>query len=156
MIPACGLFRLASLNEALAPDPSCNKGIQMFDWRGDGTILVVDDEQQVRTITELMLTQFGFKVLTAEDGAAGVRTFADHADEIDLVVMDLTMPKLSGEQAFVEMRKRRPDARIVLTSGYNESEAVGRLASSGVTAFLQKPFELEQLLTTVRRALEAA
>jgi two-component system cell cycle sensor histidine kinase/response regulator CckA len=128
----------------------------MFDWRGDGTILVVDDEQQVRTITELMLTQFGFRVLTAEDGAAGVRTFAEHADEIDLVVMDLTMPKLSGEQAFVEMRKRRPDARIVLTSGYNESEAVGRLASSGVTAFLQKPFELEQLLTTVRRALEAA
>ena len=127
----------------------------MLDWRGDGTILVVDDEQQVRTITELMLAQFGFRVLTAEDGAAGVKTFAEHADEIDLVVMDLTMPKLSGEQAFVEMRKRRPDARIVLTSGYNESEAVGRLASSGVTAFLQKPFELEQLLTTVRKALES-
>ena len=127
----------------------------MLDWRGDGTILVVDDEQQVRTITELMLAQFGFRVLTAEDGAAGVKTFAEHADEIDLVVMDLTMPKLSGEQAFVEMRKRRPDARIVLTSGYNESEAVGRLASSGVTAFLQKPFELEQLLSTVRKALES-
>lgn len=127
----------------------------MLDWRGDGTILVVDDEQQVRTITELMLAQFGFRVLTAEDGAAGVRTFAEHADEIDLVVMDLTMPKLSGEQAFVEMRKLRPTARIVLTSGYNESEAVGRLSSSGVTAFLQKPFELEQLLSTVRKALEA-
>lgn len=128
----------------------------MFDWRGEGTILVVDDEQQVRTITELMLTQFGFRVLTAEDGAAGVRTFGEHADEIDLVVMDLTMPKLSGEQAFVEMRKRRPDARIVLTSGYNESEAVGRLAASGVTAFLQKPFELEQLLSTVKKALESS
>lgn len=127
----------------------------MLDWRGDGTILVVDDEQQVRTITELMLAQFGFRVLTAEDGAAGVRTFAEHADEIDLVVMDLTMPKLSGEQAFLEMRKLRPGARIVLTSGYNESEAVGRLASSGVTAFLQKPFELEQLLSTVRKALES-
>ena len=127
----------------------------MFDWRGEGTILVVDDEQQVRTITELMLAQFGFKVLTAEDGAAGLKVFSENADRIDLVVMDLTMPKLSGEQAFLEMRKQRPDARIVLTSGYNESEAVGRLSASGVTAFLQKPFELEQLLTTVRRALAA-
>lgn len=127
----------------------------MFDWRGDGTILVVDDEQQVRMITELMLNQFGFRVLTAEDGAAGVRVFGAHADEIDLVIMDLTMPKLSGEQAFVEMRKLKPNARIVLTSGYNESEAVGRLSASGVTAFLQKPFELEQLLSTVRKALGA-
>ncbi len=126
----------------------------MFDWRGDGTILVVDDEQQVRTITELMLAQFGFRVLTAEDGAAAVRVFSENVAEIDLVLMDLTMPKLSGEQAFLEMRKVKPDSRIILTSGYNESEAVGRLSSSGVTAFLQKPFELEQLLRVVKAALE--
>lgn len=127
----------------------------MLDVQGQGrTILVVDDEQQVRTITELMLSSFGFNVLTAEDGAAGVQLFEAEAERIDLVLMDLTMPRMSGEQASREMRRRKPDVRIVLTSGYNESAAIDKQRSDGPTAFLQKPFELETLLTVVQQALE--
>lgn len=125
----------------------------MADWQGQGTILVVDDEPQVRTITELMLSTFGFEILTAEDGAAGVRVFEEQLDRIDLVIMDLTMPRMSGAQACKEMRRRKPGIRVILTSGYNESAAVDELRGDGLTDFLQKPFELESLLTATRKAM---
>lgn len=119
---------------------------------GNKTVLVVDDEEHVRSITELMLSQFGLEVLTAEDGLDGIRQVQAHGDDIDLVIMDLTMPKMNGERAFREMRLLRPDIRVLLTSGYNESEATS-LREAGIVGFLQKPFELEDLLKAVDEAL---
>ena len=120
---------------------------------GNKTVLVVDDEEHVRSITELMLSQFGLKVLTAEDGLDGIRQVQAHGDLIDLVIMDLTMPKMNGERAFREMRQIRPEIRVLLTSGYNESEATS-LHEAGIVGFLQKPFELEDLLKAVEKGLE--
>lgn len=125
----------------------------MLDWQGKGTILVVDDEPQVRTITELLLSSFGFTILTAEDGAAGLKVFTEKVDTIDLVIMDLTMPKMSGVQACRAMRACKPGIRVILTSGYNENSSVDELRSDGLTDFLQKPFELESLIAVTRKAL---
>jgi len=114
-------------------------------------VLVVDDEKQVRTITELMLTQFGFEVLTASDGPEALELLAARVDEVGLVLMDLSMPKMTGEETYRRMRESWSDLKVVFTSGYDESELKGD--KEGVVGFLKKPFELETLLGTVRRGL---
>ncbi|MEM9556355.1 MAG: response regulator [Acidobacteriota bacterium] len=128
---------------------------RMLDWKGQGTVLVVDDEAPVRMIAELMLQQLGFDVITAKDGIDGVQTFKEH-NEIDVVLMDLTMPRMGGERAFLEMRRIRPDAKIILTSGYDEAEAAAKVRDEGVAGFLQKPFELADLGARLRTALGEA
>lgn len=126
----------------------------MLDWRGKGTVLVVDDEDHVRNVTEMMLTQFGLDVIGASDGLEAVQLVESRGDAIDLVVMDLTMPRMNGQAAFDEMRKIRPDIKVIMTSGYNEADAAGDLKSKSVFDFLQKPFDLEKLISTVRRGIE--
>jgi len=121
---------------------------------GGGVILLVDDDEAVRVVGERMLEHLGFRVLLAEDGVQGVAMFREHADEISAVVLDMTMPRLSGEEAFREMRRIRPGARIVLTSGYNEQDATNRFAGRGLAGFLQKPFEIAGLREKLRAAIE--
>ena len=116
-------------------------------------VLIVDDEKQVRTITELMLTQFGFEVLSASDGPEALELLDSRSSEVGLVLMDLSMPKMSGEETFQRMRQSRSDVRVVFISGYDESEIKG--SRDGVVGFLKKPFELERLLSTVRRGLDS-
>ncbi len=123
-------------------------------WRSTGTILVVDDEKSVRDTTKRMLEQFGFSVLTAEDGRAGVHVFREHSEEIAVVLLDLTMPHLDGEGALHEILCLEPDAKIIMMSGYDEMEATDRFAGKGLTSFIQKPFRLQKLIDTVRHALE--
>jgi signal transduction histidine kinase/CheY-like chemotaxis protein len=118
-------------------------------WRGHGVVLLVDDERTVRTIGAKMLERLGFEVLLAEDGLVGVEKYRDHAGRIDVVILDMTMPGLSGEEAFGELRKIRSDVRVLLTSGYNEQEATNRFIGKGLAGFLQKPFQL----TTLREKL---
>jgi two-component system, cell cycle sensor histidine kinase and response regulator CckA len=117
------------------------------------TILVVDDEAQVRNLTELMLAQFGFRTLTADNGWNAVKIFEKEADTIDLVLMDLSMPRLSGKDALRAMRKLRPQSKIILSSGYGEEDSS---LDEAPNAFLQKPFTLEALVQTVNQVLDAA
>ena len=117
-------------------------------------VLIVDDEKQVRTITELMLTQFGFEVLTASDGHEALEIMESRISEVGLVLMDLSMPKMSGEETFRRMRAQWPNVRVAFTSGYDESEM--KMSKDGVVGFLKKPFELEVLLSLVRRGLASA
>lgn len=126
----------------------------MLDWRGSGTVLVVDDEDHVRNVTEMMLAQFGLTVIGACDGLEAVEVIEQQGERIQLVVMDMTMPRMDGEQAFEAMRKIRPGIKVVLTSGYSEADAIGDVGSKGVFGFLQKPFDLEKLIRTVRSAVE--
>ncbi|MCP3859385.1 MAG: response regulator, partial [Phycisphaeraceae bacterium] len=113
------------------------------DWRGAGTILVVDDDENVRIIGREMLARMGFSVLEANDGREAVGVFADHVDEIVCVLLDLTMPGLDGEQAFEKIRRIDPGAPVILCSGYCEQDATRRFAGKGLSDFLQKPFRME-------------
>jgi two-component system, cell cycle sensor histidine kinase and response regulator CckA len=110
-----------------------------------GTILVVDDEAPVRTVTAHLLRRYGFEVLTAADGREGVEMFQQHAKEICLVMLDMTMPELSGDEVFREIRRIRPDARIIITSGHAENNPAGRFAGSGMYGYLQKPYQAAEL-----------
>jgi PAS domain S-box-containing protein len=122
------------------------------DWRGEGTVLLVDDEDMVRRICADMLKTIGFTPLTAKDGLEALEVYRDNPD-IRLVLLDLTMPNLDGEQCLYAMRKIHPDVNVILSSGYSELEVSQRFVGKGVSGFLQKPYRLASLAAVLRRAL---
>ncbi len=116
-------------------------------------VLVVDDEEAVREVINSVLEVAGFDTLVARDGAAAVQLFRENRTEIGLVLLDLSMPGLSGEQTFEELRRLDPTVRVLLSSGYSEAEATRRFVGRGLAGFIQKPYRPEHLVDAVRRAL---
>ena len=117
------------------------------------TVLVVDDDEVARSAAQGALEHFGFDVMTANDGAEAVQAVRDHGDEIDIVLLDMTMPVMGGAEAFREMRRIRAEVRVILTSGYNEQDAIHRFAGKGLAGFIQKPYAPEELVDKIRRIL---
>lgn len=109
------------------------------------TILVIDDEEWVREAVQDILTIEGFHVYAAADGQAGLNLFRHHQNSIHLVLLDLAMPGLSGQQTYQALRALDPQVKIVLSSGYDESDVAAMLARDPLTRFLQKPYDLAQL-----------
>jgi two-component system cell cycle sensor histidine kinase/response regulator CckA len=128
--------------------------VSASDWQGCGCVLFADDELPVRTIARRILERLGFQVILANSGRAAVEEFARRADSFSLVILDLTMPEMTGEEALREIRKLRPHVPIVLTSGYGEEEVLERLAQTRVDAFLKKPFRMEEFSGVVQSVLE--
>jgi PAS domain S-box-containing protein len=120
---------------------------------GEGALLLVDDEETIRTVARRMLETLGFRVVTASDGREAIRIHREHTHEFTCVVMDLTMPHLDGEEAMRALRRKNPSQRVLLVSGYNPQDAVSRLLSPGLTGFLQKPFNLSELASALRALL---
>ena len=121
---------------------------------GDATILVVDDEALVLNVARQVLERAGYRVLTAADGREGLEMFERHAQDISLVLLDLTMPKMNGDEAVREMRLIKRDVRVLLTSGYNEREATGEIEAPHLAGYIQKPYVAAALLSKVREAME--
>ncbi|MBA3581793.1 MAG: PAS domain S-box protein [Gammaproteobacteria bacterium] len=132
-----------------------NKPQRVSDqWRGHGVVLVVDDEATIRELAQTFLQNWGFEVLTAADGAAGVEVFRQNASRIRAVILDMTMPKLSGEEVFNEIRKINPDVAVVLSTGYDEQEATGRFTGKGLAGFVQKPYRGDDLKRVLKQVLK--
>jgi len=110
-----------------------------------GTVLIVDDEETIRATASMMLQNFGFNAITAQDGEAGVAEFAKHHDNICAVLLDMTMPKMNGEECFRELRRIDPDVVVILSSGYNEQDATNRFVGKGLAGFIQKPYSPDAL-----------
>jgi two-component system cell cycle sensor histidine kinase/response regulator CckA len=124
-----------------------------LDYRGSGLVLVIDDDDGARTALRRMLEFFGFTVAEAEDGVEGSALFEKRAEEIVLVIVDMTMPKMSGEETFREIRRVSAQVPIMLTSGYNEIEATRRFTAKGLAGFLEKPFTPEAFAQKLRAIL---
>jgi len=120
------------------------------------TVLVADDEPLIRRVARSALARGGAQVLVAPDGQEAVELFRDHATEIDVVVLDLTMPRLSGLEAFSRIRAIRSDVPILMTSGYSEQEATNHLAGKGLSGFIQKPWTAPEFLAKVAAVVSAA
>ncbi|MCC7492227.1 MAG: response regulator [Fimbriimonadaceae bacterium] len=118
-----------------------------------GTVLFVDDHEVVREVAQQVLSEAGFEVLLAVDGLDALRLFDEQGARVDLVVLDLTMPNLAGEDTFHELRRRRADLPILLSSGYSEHDALARFAGAGLAGFLQKPYRPAQLIWQIQQAL---
>jgi CheY-like chemotaxis protein len=123
------------------------------DLTGTGTILIVDDEDIVRDTACHTLERFGYRTLAASNGAEAVAVFRVKRQEIDAVLLDLTMPVMGGEEALRELSAIDPSVRVLLSSGYNEMEAVQRFAGKGLAGFVQKPYTAAALAGGVKRVL---
>jgi CheY-like chemotaxis protein len=122
------------------------------DLSGHGVVLVVDDDEFVLRAASIVLESFGYSVILAGDGSTCVARFRERPSEIDLVVLDLNMQGMSGEETLEALRAIRPDVRVLLSTGFDENDAEQRLAG-GFVGFLSKPYEPEELASAVRRIL---
>jgi two-component system cell cycle sensor histidine kinase/response regulator CckA len=122
-------------------------------WKRCGTVLVVDDEDTVRVAVSLMLQSLGFVVLHVSNGAEAVAAVAERTEDFALVLLDLTMPQLHGDESLRGMRRFQPKLKAIVMSGYDESEVLECFADQSMEAFLQKPFRLPQLRQKIHQLL---
>ena len=147
LLPPPSAGPLANLTTAAASSAAA-------PWRHAGQVLVIEDEEQVRTIAAHLLATFGLTPRIAIDGASGLAAFREHPGDFKLVVLDVLMPGLSGEETLAALRLIRPEVRVLLMSGYNEGDLLRRLAvPASPLAFLPKPFSREALEEKLRELL---
>jgi CheY-like chemotaxis protein len=120
---------------------------------GTGTVLVVDDEEMVREFAKKALERHGYTVLLADSGLAAIDAFRRHPGEMALVVLDLSMPHMSGEEALPELSKIRPKVKVVISSGYSEAETMTLFQGQRVSGFVQKPYTFKGLAEKVKVCL---
>jgi CheY-like chemotaxis protein len=123
------------------------------DLRGRGTVLFVDDDQSVRNFAKLALKRYGYDVLPAASGQAAIDLVGSDGDRIRLVVLDLTMPGMNGEETLSHLHELRPELDVIMSSGYTEAEVLPLFKDSRIAGFLQKPYTMQQLARKVRTVL---
>ncbi len=135
----------------VASQPSeLTAGPDQTEFLASGTVLVADDDESVRRVAHRLLTHFGLDVLLAVNGQDAIDQASRQAEQIDLYLLDVVMPKVGGIDVFEEIRHRDSSAQIVLMSGYAEPVSIHSLQRSGLIGFIQKPFVQNQLLGVLR------
>lgn len=147
--PVAGQLARPADNPVAGQDPPERLGRQ-----GRAVVLVADDEQIVRDLVRQMLEVSGYTVIVVNDGVAAVEAVRHRDGEIDVAVLDLTMPRMSGDEAMREIHRFAPDLPVILTSGYTEQDAVHRFQDGGRVGFIQKPFGRDALLAKLGAALQ--
>lgn len=137
------------------PVPQASPPEPASAWTGSGSLLVIDDEEQVLTFVVACAEKMGFAVTTATDGAAGLALFEKDPGGFAAAVLDLTMPGLSGEQVYGRLRDLRPDLPIVMMSGYNKLKASPIISGDNLSGFIQKPFTIDGLAEELRLRIDA-
>jgi len=122
---------------------------------GTETILVVDDEAHILNLADRVLSQMGYSILLAHSGEQAIEIYNRQHHEINLVILDLIMPGIDGRDVFHTIQKINPRVKAILSSGYSMNGHASALLSEGVRAFVQKPYRIDQLCTTVRQVLDA-
>ncbi|MFO7817060.1 MAG: response regulator [Thermodesulfobacteriota bacterium] len=121
---------------------------------GEETILVVDDEAEIRELTQEVLEGFGYKVLAVEDGEQAIKTYEEQEHQVHLILLDLNMPGMGGYKCLQELLKLNPAVKVVIASGYSASGQARESLSSGARGFVGKPYHMKELAETVRRVLD--
>ncbi|MBY0612148.1 MAG: response regulator [Beijerinckiaceae bacterium] len=147
------LPRYVPTAEELAPKDLAEKSGQMVDLTGQGTILLVEDEEAVRAFGKRALASRGYTVREASSGIEAMRIVDELDGKIDLVVSDVVMPEMDGPTLLRELRKRNPDLKIIFVSGYAEDAFRQNLPEGEEFSFLPKPFSLKQLIETVKATM---
>jgi CheY-like chemotaxis protein len=148
------ILRLPMLEERV--ESSVNAASAAAGTDGSGHVLVVDDDPAVRTVLVRMLRRLGYEVTSVSDGEEAVAAYASAKGRIRLVVLDLDMPKMDGAECFRRLRELDPDARVLLSTGYERPGIVDGMRRQGLAAVLQKPYALEGLSSALADALAGA
>jgi len=117
--------------------------------RASGLILVIDDEESIREVASIVLADMGFEVITAVDGKDGVAVFRQYQQEVTGVLLDMTMPRMNGEDCFRALRQINPDIKVILSSGYSAEDATAQFHGKDLAGFIQKPYLIETFQDTV-------
>ncbi len=140
--------------------PILDKGIANVEsktnkkyYKGEGLVLIVDDDAHIRDIASDILHQCGYKTLIATNGLEGLDVFAENMNDIKLVLLDLVMPKLDGKHTFLRMKELKDDIKVILSSGFKKDNRVNEIISLGVNDFIQKPYTFSKLSAKVYEVL---
>ncbi|MDL1969479.1 MAG: response regulator [Candidatus Desulfofervidaceae bacterium] len=121
---------------------------------GSETILLIDDEEVVRNLVKDILEGNGYKVLLAKDGEEGLSVYQACKDQINLVLLDMIMPKKSGTEVFKTLKSVNPNVKVLLVTGYSLNEQAQAILHNGALGFIQKPYQVKELLKTIRKVLD--
>ncbi|MBI5381189.1 MAG: response regulator [Opitutae bacterium] len=127
--------------------------VRAISERSAGKILVVDDEEEVRAVATRILESIGFAVLIAGDGREGLRLFGEQGDSLDAILLDVSLPQMSGEEVYRELRRRSATVPVVLMSGFSVQELAERFRGEDIAGVLRKPFERESVQRCLLEAL---
>ncbi len=122
-------------------------------YYGEGGILVIDDEVLVRRMAHSVLTTLGYSVYLATDGLEGVKLYKEVKDKVEVVILDMIMPNMAGEVCFHELRKINPEAKIIVSSGFAQNEAIDRLLNDGAVGYIKKPYTLRSISKLLHEVL---
>jgi two-component system cell cycle sensor histidine kinase/response regulator CckA len=122
--------------------------------KGTETILLVDDESNVLAVSKTILESLGYKVYGVKNGEEAVALYREKKDEVDLIVLDMIMPGLSGAETFDRIRELNPAAKIILSSGYSLNSQAQQIMNKGCQGFIKKPFNVAGIAGKVREVLE--
>lgn len=113
--------------------------------KGSGKILVIDDEELILEVSVMMVQELGYSVMDANSGKDAIKIFKKHKDEIDIVILDMVMPDLSGEEVYDLLKEIKPDVKVLLASGYTFDKRAKTLIEQGCSGFIKKPYSIEEL-----------
>lgn len=145
------LFLPASQKQAVEDHPAPQ---QVFS--GEGTVLLVDDEDMMLVVGQKMLAKLGYRVLTANSGQKAIDVFNRHRGQVKLVILDMIMPGLSGSDTFDRLKEIDPSVKVLLSSGYSIEGQARQILDRGCNGFIQKPFDLQAFSEKMRRILDGA
>lgn len=121
---------------------------------GRGTLLLVDDEEDIRSIASEFLSAHGYTIRTADTGEAALEIYGDPGGEIDLIILDLGMPGMGGRECLKGLLELDPSVKVIVASGYSNDATVNHVLEAGASGFVAKPYRLDRMLATVRKALD--
>lgn len=121
---------------------------------GTETVLIIDDEEEIRSISRNILERYGYKVLTAKNGEEGIKLYKDKNDSIDLIILDLVMPFKGGAEVLKEVKDINPSAKVLIASGYSTTATIMQVVKDGANMIVNKPYTLRDLLSKVRETID--
>jgi DNA-binding response OmpR family regulator len=122
--------------------------------RGTETILLVEDEEMIIDVCDELLKDLGYKVLVARSGQEALNLYKDYQDVIDLIVLDMVMPKMSGKETYAHLKEINPEVKVLLSSGYSRDERANEIMAQGCNGFIQKPFNMNILSKKIREIID--
>jgi PAS domain S-box-containing protein len=134
----------ASLQQTAVPE----------SWKGTGTVLLVEDEEMIRTVAKILIEELGFTVIEAVNGKEALKLYQLNAADIDLVVTDMGMPVMNGYDMFHELKKLNPKLPIIVSSGFGDTDVASRISREDIAAIISKPYNFNQLRDTLKRVVE--
>jgi nitrogen-specific signal transduction histidine kinase/ActR/RegA family two-component response regulator len=150
------VFRVLLPAAEAAPEKRPDMMAESDNLNGHGAVLIIDDEEIFRKAIKRAFEKYGYTALVAEDGERGLDLFRSHADAIDCILLDATMPGLSGEETLKLLKACRAEIPVVLSSGFGETEMLRRFAGKGLAGFIQKPYRVASVLKKVKEVIGAS